>query len=240
MAIIKLGALVSDIRGSLQNGVYSVAKGGVHYVKNIPASVMNPNSPDQNTARRAIMTAAKGWYNTLTAAQRAGWETLAQQLGVLESENSNGIKDLVPAIGMKGSGINAFCAFGARSTLAGLYSGFSSDAPLGEVQPTPPLTPVASYDAGILTVTWTAPAISDPAARVALWIRSHQKIYHKQIVSYAELIDLNNNTDTARAALGKYLSYVNAVPFEMSLQLQTVNPSGWASPGTETLQVVCS
>jgi hypothetical protein len=241
-AVIKLGAMISDIRGTLQNGVYSLAKGGIHYVKSIPASVTNPNSEDQNTARRALMTAAKGWYLSLTAAQRAGWEELAQMLSGMTSEGNGGVKNLVPPVGMKGSGINAFCAFGARSTLAGLYGSFSNDAPLGETPPTPPLNVAATYDnvSGYLTPTWTDPLISDASAVIAIWLVTHQKLFHKQITHYIGLAVGTHDIAAARGALGKWISLNAATPFEVSIQLQTVNPSGWASPGSEVVQVVCS
>lgn len=239
MAKIKLGALVSDIRGTLQNGVYSLAKGGVHYVKNIPACVTNPNSEDQNLARRALLFFAKAWYNTLTDAQRTGWEELAQYLSGLTSEGNGGVLNLVPPVGMKGSGINAFCAFGVRSTMAGLQGSFSMDAPIGEVQPGPVIDLSGSYDGltGYLTLNWTDPLIADAAAKLAVWVYSHKRIYHKQIVAYNDLLLLTDDIAAARGAHGAWIPFQSTKPFELVVQMQTINPSGWASPGSQTIEV---
>lgn len=239
MAVIKLGALVSDIRGTLQNGVYSLAKGGVHYVKNIPASVTNPNSVDQAFVRNLLQTTAKVWYNALTPAQRAGWEEMAQILAGLSSDGNGGVLNLVPPIGMKGSGFNAFVGFQTRAQAAGL--GPVLDAPLGETQPLPPTNMAVGYvpATGTLTVTWTAPAIADVDAKVALWLTTHQKLYHKQIINYAALIDAQNVSLYAKGANGNQITFLAAAPFDLICQVQTINPSGWASPGGETEELVC-
>lgn len=242
MARIKLGAIISDIRGTLQNGVYSLAKGGVHYVKNIPASVNNPHSEDQALVRSTIQVASKRWYDTLTADQRNGWNELAQVLSGLAKEGNGGVLSLVPPIGMDGSGLNAYVGFFTRSAAAGLIGSFSDDAPIGETQPTPPAYPSASYDGltGYLTVNWTDPATADAGAKIAVWVASHQKIYHKQIVAYNDLLLLTDDIAAARGAKGKWIPFQKTKPFEMIIQLQTVNPSGWASPGCDSVEVVCA
>lgn len=238
-AVIKLGALISDIRGKLQNGVYSLAKGGVHYVKNIPASVTNPNSADQQVIRHILQSASKCWYIVLTPLQRTGWDELAQTLGGLAYEGNGGILNLVPPIGMKGSGFNAFVAFWARAYAAGVAEiALTPDAPLAEQQPTPPSGLIVGYAGGTLSVTWTDPVISDVSAVIAVWIRSHQKTYHRQIVSYAALASSPLLITQARGALGGYIPFADVLGDEIIVQLQTVNPSGWASPGGETQEIV--
>lgn len=238
MAVIKLGALISDIRGKLQNGVYSLAKGGVHYVKNIPASVTNPNSEDQAAVRFLFQKLAKIWYDALTPAQRVGWEEMAQILDGLVSDDNGGILNLVPAIGMKGSGFNAFVGFQTRAQAAGV--GPVLDAPLGETQPLPPTMLDLTYAPSTATVTWTPPIIADPGAMLAVWFKSHQRLYHKQIVGYVAPAAGTFAFGTARAVLGNWLLFTASTPFESIVQLQTINPSGWASPGSETKEVLCT
>lgn len=240
-AVVKLGAMFADMRGSLQNAVYSVAKGGVHTVRSIPVSVTNPNSADQSLVRNRFQDSSQRWYNALTAVQRAGWEELAQVLATLSSEGGGGVLNLVAPIGMKGSGINAYVGFRTRAYAAGLGGSFMDDAPLGEVQPTVPIIGSVTYAAGFINVPWGAPVTADAGAKVALYIKSHQgSLYHRQIVSYELLASLANNTEQGRAALGNYILYTNAVPFEMICQLQTVNPSGWASPGGAAVEILAT
>ena len=236
MAVIKLGAIISDIRGKLQNGIYSLATGGVHYVKNIPASVTNPNSEDQQLVRQTLQFAAKTWYGTLTDAQRTGWEEMAQILAGLSSEGNGGILNLVPPIGMKGSGLNAFVAFYTRSVAAGLTP--TLDAPIGEQQPLPPTGVSAAYLNPDLTFTFTQPVIHEVGAWVAVWIATHEKIYHKQIIGYHDAtFPMPYVLQSARGAKGKYLAFNKVAPCNMIVQMQTINPSGWASEGSQTIEV---
>ena len=75
MAIIKMGALAQDVRGTLNGTVFSRNRGGA-YVR----SKVSPVQPltDFNGMSRAIFGAiSQRWSNTLTDAQRAGWEAFA-------------------------------------------------------------------------------------------------------------------------------------------------------------------
>ena len=236
MAKIKLGALISDIRGTLQNGVYSLAKGGVHYVKNIPASVTNPNSADQQVIRQTLQFAAGAWYDALSPFERSSWEDLAQILSGMSKDNGGGIRNLVPAVGMDGSGFNAWCAFYTRSIAAGLTP--TGVAPLAETPPVPPTGFSVDYVSPTMSITFVEPAVMDAGAWVAVWLVSHQKLFHKQIIGYHPgnfpmVYDLTG----ARGANGQTLSFSTVEPCKVLMQLQTINPSGWASPGGETIEV---
>jgi hypothetical protein len=241
MARIKLGAMIADIRGKLQNAVYSLAKGGVHYVKNIPASVLNPNSIDQGAARARLMEAAADW-SSLTPGEQAAWAAVAVRCGALSKENPSGIEHLVPAIGFDGSGFNAYVAFRTRSRLSGVsLADFNTAWRLGvatETQPTAPTITAVAFLAGTVTVDYTDPIASDVAAKIAMWAGSREKVYHPQIKGYDALGVLSWPFSTLKAAKGIVIPFTETTGGILMCQLQTINPSGWASPGSNTMEAV--
>lgn len=235
MARIKLGPNIVDIRGKVGEVVYSVWKAGVAYCRKTAAIIANPKSLRQGQVREFVAQYATKWYTTLTAAQRNGWNELAQRLAGLADGSQGGILNMVPKIGGIMSGQNAYIAFNVRAKLSGVAGG--DDAPLGEDQPTAPTGVSAVYLAGTLTVTWTEPAIKETGYKVAVWFRSHEKTYHKQSEG-AYAISPAAMTQ-AESAGGVKMLFTVAAPFNSIVQLQTVNPSGWASPGSEAVETSC-
>jgi hypothetical protein len=229
--------MIADIRGKLQNGVYSVAKGGVHYVKNIPASVYNPCSADQGLARSYLQEATKDWAG-LTSNEKTMWENVAARCAGLAKTNGGGQLALVPAIGFDGSGFNAYCAFRTRARLAShSLVNFNTAWRLGvdtEDQPTDQTLTDLSCAAGTLTLTVTAPVTSDVAALTPYWIRSMDGTYHKQVFFLNDIATLIQNTTSAKSKHGTSLLFSIAVGAVVAVQTQVVNPSGWASPGSNT------
>lgn len=75
MALINLGALTQDVRGSLNGSVFSRNKGGA-YVRT-KVSPVQPRTPAQLAQRAIFSTNAKAWSGLLTPAQRAEWTAFA-------------------------------------------------------------------------------------------------------------------------------------------------------------------
>lgn len=75
MALIKLGSLAQDVRGS-QNGLtFSRNKGGAYVRQKV--TPVNPNTSAQRGVRAAFAANSKLWSGTMTAAQRAAWVAYA-------------------------------------------------------------------------------------------------------------------------------------------------------------------
>lgn len=75
MALIKLGSLAQDVRGS-QNGLtFSRNKGGAYVRQKV--SPVQPNTPSQRAVRQAFAINSKLWSGTMTAAERAAWVAYA-------------------------------------------------------------------------------------------------------------------------------------------------------------------
>lgn len=75
MALIKMGALAQDVRGS-QNGLtFSRNKGGAYVRQKV--SPVNPATEAQRAVRQNFAINTKLWSGTMTAAQRATWVTYA-------------------------------------------------------------------------------------------------------------------------------------------------------------------
>jgi hypothetical protein len=75
MALIKLGALVSDIRNSINGSTYSHNRGG-NYIRN-KVTPVNPRSASQTALRARFAQYAQQW-RTLTTAQQQAWLAAVQ------------------------------------------------------------------------------------------------------------------------------------------------------------------
>jgi hypothetical protein len=77
MALFK-GLLVSKVSGSIGGLTFSHNKGGP-YIRN-RATPTNPGTPQQEVVRVTVGALAARWNETLTAAQRAAWDTYANNV----------------------------------------------------------------------------------------------------------------------------------------------------------------
>lgn len=75
MALIKLGGLAQDVRGSLNGTTFSRNRGGA-YVRS-KVSPVQPVSPFSSAARAIFASLSQRWASALTALQRSGWVTFA-------------------------------------------------------------------------------------------------------------------------------------------------------------------
>jgi hypothetical protein len=75
MALIKLGGLAQDVRGSLNGSVFSRNRGGA-YVRT-KVSPVQPLSKWSGLVRCVFPSISAHWSTVLTAAQRADWEAWA-------------------------------------------------------------------------------------------------------------------------------------------------------------------
>ena len=75
MALIKMGALAQDVRGSLNGTVFSRNRGGA-YVRS-KVSPVQPVSHWSSAVRQGFKAVSQRWATTLTDAQRADWIAFA-------------------------------------------------------------------------------------------------------------------------------------------------------------------
>lgn len=76
MALLKLGIIATDARGSVAGTVFSRNKGGAYMRGRV--APLNPNSPRQAAVRQNFASNAKLWSGTLTDAERQAWTFFAQ------------------------------------------------------------------------------------------------------------------------------------------------------------------
>ena len=93
MALIKLGGMLAEIRGSVGGATFARNRGGA-YVRNRSVPV-NPQSVDQSRVRQLLADLTNRWTATLTPAQREAWKVYADnvplQNSLGESRNVSGI-----------------------------------------------------------------------------------------------------------------------------------------------------
>jgi hypothetical protein len=130
MASIKLGSIVSDIRGVIGGTVFS-RNGGGAYAK-ARTSGTNPNSTAQQTVRSIISACYAAW-SALTAAIREDWGTYAKNVTV-----PNRLGDQINL-----SGYNMYCRTRAVLALIGeaMVAAAPTDMSLAEQDPTITITP---------------------------------------------------------------------------------------------------
>lgn len=75
MALIKLGGLAQDVRGSLNGTVFSRNRGGAFVRTKV--SPVQPVTPFNTRSRQIFSTISQRWSQELTDAQRAGWDAFA-------------------------------------------------------------------------------------------------------------------------------------------------------------------
>jgi len=75
LALIKMGALAQDVRGSLNGTVFSRNKGGAFVRSKV--SPCQPLSRWSSGTREVFKACAQRWSGTLTAAQRSAWNAFA-------------------------------------------------------------------------------------------------------------------------------------------------------------------
>ena len=242
MARIELAPNVTDIRGSFKNVVFSIWKSGKNYIRSKAGVISNPNSEDQAAARFTLQSSGANWI-TLTQAQRDAWEEMAQRLRLPPFMNNNGgVLNITPRVGGIMSGFNAYVGFRTAAFGAGLFAFFSDDPPLQGPQPRPPRNLAGSYASGpgTLTLTWTDPAGADPDAKIRIWVRSRERLYHRQLLTFEAIgvgtIDLTQ----AKGALGAFIPFLQAHTSKLLVQIDHVDITGFRSQGSNTIDVSLS
>lgn len=78
MALVKMGVAVSQISGSIAGTTFARNRAGA-YMRN-RTTPLNPQSPRQTAVRATLANLANIWTQTLTQAQRDGWNQYAAQV----------------------------------------------------------------------------------------------------------------------------------------------------------------
>jgi len=76
MATVKLGSVVSDIRGSIGDETYGRNQGGIFVRARVDPA--QPSSTARDATQAAMTALSQAWSGTLSEAQRSTWRTYAQ------------------------------------------------------------------------------------------------------------------------------------------------------------------
>lgn len=234
-AKIKFTGLISEIRGQLNNTIIQGWKSGVFSVKAMMTATRNPNSTRQDIARSVMSEFSKKWTDVLTSAQRTAWETYAQtKPGFYPAVP--GVRQIIP--GNKGtySGLNAYVMTNALLINAGMVA--VTDPPLAATPPGKPEAVAATCAAGTLTVTWIPPASKEVGAYVRVWIASASGKFHRQKCKIEDVTVGTVDITTIRGSMGANLLLTALVGELVYIQLDTINPTGGKSAGSNTAEVI--
>lgn len=78
MALLKLGSLAVDIRGSVGGVTFARNRGGAYARARV--APLNPASPQQGFVRSTLADLVQRWSSALTASQRAAWNLYADNV----------------------------------------------------------------------------------------------------------------------------------------------------------------
>jgi len=108
MAVIKLGPMITDIRGSIGGTTFARNRSGMYARTRVKP--VDPSSSRQQAVRNAVATCQDYWRSTLTQAQRDGWDNVGSVGG--------GVGALGDQIRL--TGIQAYIRVNVIALLAGL------------------------------------------------------------------------------------------------------------------------
>ena len=155
MALFKPGPTVAEISGSIGGITYARNRGGM-YMRN-RSTVVNPNTLRQVAVRDFFTVAAQYWSNTLTPAQRAGWNAYGNTVIVTNPLGEQ----------RKNSGFNWFIAVNTMRQAAGLaiLAAAPTNFPVG-----PSIVPTFACVNGSPNLTVSAISGYTPTAGTAVFI----------------------------------------------------------------------
>lgn len=223
---------VSRIQGKVGEVTYKRWKTGVNVVQQVSSGVRNPNSPSQMLQRQVFSVFAKEWFTVLTAPQRTLWNSYAlTKPGMYAC--GQGVRELVGSNGGIMSGQNAFILTNAWWVSCGLPG--LAIPPIAGSSPTV-INDLDVQDViGVITLTWTS-AVAEVGAISRIWVASVSGLFHKQIVDVP--VDATGTTiiSQVKGAKGEFLDLADLPGERLYVQMDTVNPSGGKSAGSNTFE----
>lgn len=188
MAVVKLSALFTSIRGRYGGGVFRNWKGKT-VLGALPSAVANPSTELQEKARNILATASKMWAG-LVAIKRSEWRAVASALTEAWKDFGNPVGERSLIYPPQGP----YTGLGALTSVAGLLGSVDAwtpgdatpTAPVGVTSPSIPVIGAISGDTTVgLTVAFTDPAdwgINGTAGHVRVFCKSEQGTFHTQLV----------------------------------------------------------
>jgi hypothetical protein len=134
------------------------------------------------------------------------------------------------------SGLNAFVMTNALLVNAGLTP--TNVAPIAATPPGKPENVAAVSNAGVVTVTWDKPALFEVGAIARVWITSASGKFHRQMVDKVTVTTETLALVAVKAALGQSMNLSLLVGELVYIQVDTVNPTGGKSAGSNTAEVI--
>lgn len=235
MARIKFTGLISEIRGQLNDTIIQGWKSGVFSVKKMMSAVNNPNSSRQDLMRSVMSEYSKKWTDALTSSERTLWENYAAT-GPGAYPKAPGNRQIIPTNGGVMSGINAYCMTNAWLITAGMAA--VTSPPISATPPGKPEDVAATCAGGTITVTWTAPVSKEANAYARIWIASASNKFHRQKVRIEDVTVGSQTITQVRGAKGGLMDLTGLVGELCYIQMDTVNPTGGKSAGSNTADVV--
>jgi hypothetical protein len=230
MARIKLGAMITDISGSIKEWVFSTWK-GVPYIRCKATTISNPQSTDQADIRARVAECSRYWNDNLTQEERNNWETYSSSIVI----PSSGPGDIIKPAKGPFSGYTAFL----RNNILLFVSGqkalgqFWTVAPIGVTGPDAPVDCAAGWVMNNLSVSWTPGFI--PGIKVCTWTRSQDACFHGQVVA-TTAVGAGISSSPSVKGKGGVSILLTSVRGKFDAQVQAIDQFGQPSPPSEVVR----
>lgn len=223
MALIKLGAIVANISGSIGGTTFARNRGGA-YIRNRTVP-LNPQSPRQVEVRQRFGALSNLWSTTVTTVQRAAWELYASNVPIT---NALGEDRNVSGINMYSRG-NALIL-----DTAGVRS---DDGPTIFTQG-PSFTPTITLDAAANTLTVTDLGGYDPVTAGPIGLLIAQGLPQQPGVSFykSPFRKVSGTTETDLVTLPTAVPLAFPIAAGQALFVRTATVTADGRVGTPVVQ----
>jgi len=239
MARAKFGPLCTEVNGRVGNLIFYVNKAGISCIRQMPNTIKNPCSERQAQMRARPSIFNRAW-DQLTDSQRALWGAIAD-LNYRKSTGEGGVLVLIKGSKEKITDKNAFFQANHLARDVGATTIIASPqlkipVPNNIVNLNAVFVPAEDGSSAKVTLTWDVPTTATSDHFIRIWMKSRQKLFHKQFVDFAPVLDKTKDILQVRAAEGVYQKMNFFKGGTAYIQVDTVSrSSGWASPPSTTL-----
>lgn len=235
MAVGLLGPLVQVVSGRVGSVIFIITPSGQVIIKAVPNVIRNSHSERQTIVRARLNEFNRAWRG-LPDSNRSLWGTVAQA-NYRQGENAAGVFSLIKGSRRNITDKNAFfqanhLARDVGATVLVLAPQFNIPAPNVVVNL------AAVSDGNMITLTWDVPPGATLDHFVRIWMKNQQKMCHRQLVTFAPVMDQMAVVTQLRGADGVRQPVNFFKNGKMYIQVDVVGRStGWASSPSNTLLI---
>jgi len=222
------------VSGKIGGITYAKGKDNTQILRKSITKSTNPSSRNQSLQRNYLALLSKNWYQVLTPAMRATWDSYAAAKYGARTATGGGARSIIHANTGRGGGKGLYIYVNQNMLRNGAVL-LTAPVPGGLIPACVAGLTVACV-AGTLTVTWTPDA--DIAHSIQIWGVGTGKLAHRQVIGNAAGAAGTKDITAIKGAGGDPILLTALVGSYLWVQLEVINTvNGLASNPSVTLGV---